>query len=529
MPRPRLRSASNSATTGMPSGAANGPRVEYTSGATSQSFPPVGVSLANHRRVGAEPTPTKATSVSRAARRPVLDEPVIILTSARSGSTLLRLILDAHPDLACPPETNIVKTCRQLANAFSTINDEGQGVPKSQRSGQPIDAAIATLFRDYLAERNKLRWCDKSLGTASVASWFAELYPKAQFICLYRHCMDVMASGLEASPWGLVGYGFDEFAVLSSGNSLSALAAYWTEHTGRILEFERLNEARCIRVYYEKLVEDPDAVASEIFSFLGVAPAAGVSARCLGLQDRIAGPGDHKIGATRKITADSVGRGVRIPVGMIPGPQLQVMNHLLGELGYALVNEAWRKSPYPLELLQGNGHVSTDMAASGDPVSFADGFARSALVSIGEVLRARVHAAFGRMEPPGQAGKLPSCRCFVLVAYHWSEARMASAWRVDLEDHEITQLAVTNADLYAADWLVTGDVETWLAVLADRANMATCIRHGQLRYIELGHDEAESAPGPQENIAASARMEARISVVRQFLGISRYPEEVSPL
>jgi hypothetical protein len=30
-----------------------------------------------------------------------LDEPVIVLTPARSGSTLLRRILDAHPDLAC--------------------------------------------------------------------------------------------------------------------------------------------------------------------------------------------------------------------------------------------------------------------------------------------------------------------------------------------------------------------------------------------------------------------------------------------
>jgi hypothetical protein len=33
--------------------------------------------------------------------------PIFVLTVARSGSTLLRFILDSHPDLACPPETNI--------------------------------------------------------------------------------------------------------------------------------------------------------------------------------------------------------------------------------------------------------------------------------------------------------------------------------------------------------------------------------------------------------------------------------------
>jgi Sulfotransferase family len=34
-------------------------------------------------------------------------DPVFVLCMSRSGSTLLRLILDTHPDLACPPETNI--------------------------------------------------------------------------------------------------------------------------------------------------------------------------------------------------------------------------------------------------------------------------------------------------------------------------------------------------------------------------------------------------------------------------------------
>jgi hypothetical protein len=32
-------------------------------------------------------------------------DPVFVLCMARSGSTLLRFLLDAHPELACPPET----------------------------------------------------------------------------------------------------------------------------------------------------------------------------------------------------------------------------------------------------------------------------------------------------------------------------------------------------------------------------------------------------------------------------------------
>src|SRR6516162_5977967 len=34
-------------------------------------------------------------------------DPVFVLCNGRSGPTLLRFVLDAHPDLACPPETNL--------------------------------------------------------------------------------------------------------------------------------------------------------------------------------------------------------------------------------------------------------------------------------------------------------------------------------------------------------------------------------------------------------------------------------------
>jgi hypothetical protein len=37
-----------------------------------------------------------------AGGHPACDGPVIVLTMARSGSTLLRFILDSHPELTCP-------------------------------------------------------------------------------------------------------------------------------------------------------------------------------------------------------------------------------------------------------------------------------------------------------------------------------------------------------------------------------------------------------------------------------------------
>jgi len=58
-------------------------------------------------------------------------DPVFVLCNGRSGSTLLRFMLDAHPDLACPPETNLPGLCVQLATVWSLI----EGAPMSANRG----------------------------------------------------------------------------------------------------------------------------------------------------------------------------------------------------------------------------------------------------------------------------------------------------------------------------------------------------------------------------------------------------------
>src|ERR1051326_1552759 len=51
--------------------------------------------------------------------------PAFILTASRSGSTLLRFILDSHPDLACPPETMIGSTCVSMIRLVYSMEKFG--------------------------------------------------------------------------------------------------------------------------------------------------------------------------------------------------------------------------------------------------------------------------------------------------------------------------------------------------------------------------------------------------------------------
>jgi protein-tyrosine sulfotransferase len=62
-----------------------------------------------------------------------LSDPVFVLCIGRSGSTLLRLILDTHPELACPQETNIPALCSQLTLVWSLIEGAPLALQREMR------------------------------------------------------------------------------------------------------------------------------------------------------------------------------------------------------------------------------------------------------------------------------------------------------------------------------------------------------------------------------------------------------------
>src|SRR5215469_1176571 len=93
--------------------------------------------------------------------------PVFVMCHGRSGSTLLRFLLDSHPELACPPETNLPTLCAQLATVWSLIEgaplsanrgDEPPEIPDAAISG--IQHMLDLMIGSYLGRRGKRRYCD---------------------------------------------------------------------------------------------------------------------------------------------------------------------------------------------------------------------------------------------------------------------------------------------------------------------------------------------------------------------------------
>jgi hypothetical protein len=424
-------------------------------------------------------------------------DPVFVLCMGRSGSTLLRLILDTHPDLACPPETNIPALCSQLAVVWSLI----AGAPLSLQRGDapPVipEAAITGIRQTmdlmtgpYLARRGKKLYCDKSLGTAMYARLLMRIYPRTRFICLFRHPMDMISSGLEACPWGLNGYGFDRYIADSPGNAVMALARYWLDGATAIAAVEEEYPGSCYRVRYEDLVADPDRVAAGIFDFIGVGRVAGIGKAVFSREHERFGPADHKIWYTSAIGQGSVGRGDSLPVGLIPPPVLESMNGLLDKLGYVQVGESWGTADMPGSLLASDDDGMDQEHEQGGQ----DGPLPGA-----EVLVSRLTAGLARFDA-GLAARWKEhlTESFTVVIRQPHGLRWV--WNVDLGARE-----VSGGGEDEADWSIVGTAETWLRLLDGELNMSTALRRNELRYCDYGENDFFVT-------------EARISLLAALLG-----------
>jgi hypothetical protein len=420
-------------------------------------------------------------------------DPVFVLCMGRSGSTLLRFLLDAHPELACPPETSLPALCGQLSVVWSLI--EGAPLAPERDAAPPRvpDPAVTGIRRmldemtgSYLARRGKRLFCDKSLGSARFADLLTQIYPGAKFLCLYRHPMDVIQSGVDACPWGLNGYGFDQYIVGSPGNAVLALARYWLDNATMIHEVEKAQPDRCHRIRYEDLVEEPERLMQEVYAFIGVEPEPGVAQACFSGDRERFGPADHKIWATTEISGDSVGKGEAVPAGLIMPQVTTAINELAATLGYRPIDETWGTPGRPAD-----PRVPDTIRGPAGP---SGGGSAPGTEALEESLRFRLESTDGRFTDQWE-----SCadEKFLLVA-RTASGGGETQWLVDAAARTITIEAAADDDEAEGDekgeddvtWSILGSPQTWEAVLSGQLNLHAALRHNELRYCPADGDSA---------------------------------------
>jgi hypothetical protein len=404
--------------------------------------------------------------------------PVFVLTASRSGSTLLRFILDSHPRLACPPETNIAAACAQMCLAWDTLEKADSETRPLTDPVVPDPEALAAVreyaarvYGRYLARRGKSRWCDKSLDNFQYTDLIAQLFPDARFICLYRHCMDVIASAVEACPWGLHRFGLDGFVAQNAGNSVAAVGSYWQSTVAAIQAFEERHPQVCHRVRYEDLVTAPEETAAAIFSFLGEQAAPGITEQCFDLPHEGNGSGDEKLWFTSGVSADSMGRGFMVPADALPEPLRHAINETLGRLDYRPVDEHWNSAPGAIDPRITPG-PAPDTAAPDDLAGPAASVETKATAT---AIAARIAAAGADREAqvirawPGLAGQT-----IRIVVANSARDHQTLTWTVPGAGAKPAAPALTSIMASAA---------AWQSLLENRTNAVTELTTGRLRCI----------------------------------------------
>jgi hypothetical protein len=202
-----------------------------------------------------------------------LDPAPFIVGHGRSGTTLLRLMLDAHPELAIPPETQFIpllidaskrpgdparNVAEELVNhrRFEDFGFTAEEIREGFTAIEPFDIAEALryFYRTYAERQGKPKWGDKSPGYGWTMQRIDRVLPEAHFIHLIRDGRDVTLSLM---------------AKKEDAPRPRRQAHHWK---GRVEKTrQRGKEVRhYMELHYENLVMDPEPELRRICEFINL-------------------------------------------------------------------------------------------------------------------------------------------------------------------------------------------------------------------------------------------------------------------
>jgi len=268
--------------------------------------------------------------------------PIVIIGCPRSGTTLLRRLIGAHPRIDCVGETFLLRAAARFLS--------GEPVAEGLDYG-PLGGLGAMGFT---ADEVKQRLCDFILGfhaeiaarsgkprsaikTAVDGFYLPQIFDlmrdRARFVCLVRHGGDVAVSLSEFTE-KMEGPIEELMPFIARHRRLMpSYAAAWAKVTTDMLDLAETNAEEVFALRYEDLVEQPEAVLGELFAFLGESCEPGALLDTAFQPQEVIGLGDYKTFASRKLESGSIGRWRDLP------PRVQtelaaVANAILERAGY---------------------------------------------------------------------------------------------------------------------------------------------------------------------------------------------------
>ncbi len=225
-------------------------------------------------------------------------DPIFIVGTPRSGTTLLRLIIDSHLDVAITPESSFLfrkiglwsslypdlsnkQSIQHFINDLRRLPQVKNWLPEQCTADELVkyfpdmDSLAETLnaiYSYYALLKGKKRWGDKTPKNLHAVRQILALFPRAKILIMVRDCRDVAMSLNKAE--------FSKVSYIS--------AAHRWQHDADITQqlIHEYND-RIYLLKYEGLLESPDTSIKSVLYFFNLANDSKIMQRYLEHQDDV--------------------------------------------------------------------------------------------------------------------------------------------------------------------------------------------------------------------------------------------------
>lgn len=248
----------------------------------------------------------------------------------RSGTTLMRAMLDAHPDIRCGEETRVIPRILSLRQGWGRQMEERWALEDEGVSQEMLDAATTAFLLEIIARHGEpaALLCNKDPFTLKSAVYLSNIFPNSKFLLMLRDGRASVHSMISRRVT-IAGFNLSSYrdCLTKWSNAIEAMVS----------QCKAVGRRRCMTVRYEDLVLQPRGTMQRVLHFLNTPWHEGV----LHHEEAIGQPGGVSLSRTERST-DQVIKPVNLEalarwVGHIPADVQQDMESIapmLRRLGY---------------------------------------------------------------------------------------------------------------------------------------------------------------------------------------------------
>lgn len=288
----------------------------------------------------------------------------ILLGHPRSGTTLLRRLLAAHPKISAPPETHLFGACARFLASEETADGVDMGVLAGLHfSGFDDEQVIGQLralafgFMDQIAAQSDASmWVEKTAFDIFHLSGIEQLCgDQVRWLGILRHPLDVAVSCIDfCDAAGMYPATLHPY-IVQYPHPIEAFVRSWIDATEALIDLGTRRPDQILICRYEDLVEAPAELMADVLDHLGMDTDTAFLDGALTGMDQL-GFSDHKSYQVDEVHAASVNRWNTIPAALL-ARLVPLVNPWLETCGYDTIAES-----APLSVAEGRARYERSLA-----------------------------------------------------------------------------------------------------------------------------------------------------------------------